>query len=192
MKYLTMKQNALAIFIAITLTGSIAHAAPKGPVNHGQATAWIQSDFKCEHDYAQIIKEFLENINDTIYNFLDYAHNKQKLQEHIATFNRYIKQLHTIIEKGKSCKQNAKAVEELKKIVAELSKIGTDIQGAKGKNGTTAATVLGAKLKPAIEKLESYLPVSLTAKERLMSSYGHTSVGPLTYIEHLAKRLAIQ
>lgn len=203
MNYHTMHKKALAGIMALMLGGNMAHAVPsKGSIAHAQAPVWIQEHFKCTPEFAGLIRDFLNRLNDTIYHFLDYKNNKQNCAWHIEQFTHRINELNTLITSGKcdkkndkADKKNEKAVAECAKIVKLMGEIRTEIQSAKGKRGvaTLIAAALGAKLNPVIDKLKGSLPVALTIEERLKAAFAYnTELSPLVYIAHLTKRLEIK
>ena len=196
MKNNTMHKKALAIIMVTMLGANMAHAVPsKGSIEHAQAPVWIQEHFKCTPEFAELIRDFLKRLNDTIYHFLDYKNNKHNCAWHIEQFTHRINELNTLITSGKCDKKNDKAVAECAKIVKLMGEIRTEIQSAKGKRGvaTLIAAALGAKLNPVIDKLKGSLPVALTIEERLKAAFAYnTELSPLVYIAHLTKRLEIK
>lgn len=189
MKNTTMQRKSLAIFMALMLYGCSAIAVPvRGPINHAEAPVWIKEHFKCDSDYATLIKEFIDSIDTLIYNFLDHAGNQHNCVWYIAQFQARLGYLKQLVAKGKNCGNNANASKALTDVYKILNDICGRIQDSLGKPNN--APMLGAALSPLIDKFKEKVPFILTMDERLEAKYG--SMNAITYIIHLRTRLQIQ
>lgn len=189
MKNTTIQRKSLAIFMALMLYGCSAIAVPvRGPINHAESCVWIKEHLKCDHDYAILVKEFVQHIDNVIHDFLDHEGNKHNCAWHIAQFQARLACLKQLIAKGKNCGNNANAAKTLTEVYKILNDICGHIQNSIGKPNN--APMLGASLSPLIDKFKEKVPFTLTMDERLEAKYG--SMNSLTYIRHLRTRLQIQ
>lgn len=181
MKYITMQQKMLAVFMAIMLSGSIQAAKPH--IDDASAEKLIERHLRCDQSFAKQVKDLMVKADGIIFEFLDYNGNKQAWNDHIAKFNAIIHEI-TVLEQ--TAKKNPKlkhAAPSLHNIHNSLSNILHGVQ--KVRKGEMGLTTLGLTvLWPVFNKLENELPTSLTIKSKIENKYGQAD-----FLKHVDERL---
>lgn len=191
MKYVTKQQKILAIFMMFILSDcTTMNAAPvRGPIDHADSAVWLQEHFECDLDYARIIRVYLMNLDDALFDFLDFLYNKKKYKDHVKALEGHLRQFKAMIDKEKKNINHAHTVKKLNDMYKTLAEIYKHIKGASGKKGMVAAMNLGAKIKPLLDKFDNYLPITMNVEERLKRKYNTLEIA---YLSHLRGRLDIQ